>query len=353
MVTADAREVEPGQPEHGQDAQNTVVSIGKAVAAEISDDDVPGLAAEVAYHAIFSIPAMLVVFVTLAAVINNVADYDLQKRLNDAIKDSAPSSTQPLLEDLVEHAVARVDGGTASIGLAGAALVALWAGSNGVAALIKAFNRAYDATEMRSFARRKVLSILLTVMLGLIVNLAFALWVFGGRIGSWLASEFTMGATFDWLWNLSRIPAGLLVTIFMLALLYYFGPTLDQEFRAVLPGAVLATFLWGALVLGFSVYLSFANPGSAYGALGGTIVFLFFLYLTAMVFIVGAELNAVLDYRRKAQAGVLEPIADLPAGRAVTAQNDRAQVSGRGLAVGIAATVGIVLAAMMGRRNHL
>jgi membrane protein len=342
--------VAPGQSDD-EGAAGGAVGIGKQLMAEIGDDDVPGLAAEVAYHAIFSIPAMLVVFVTLAAVINNVFDYDLASRLNDAIQDSAPESTHEMLEALVTNAVEQVDGGAASIGLASAVLVALWAGSNGVGVLIKAFNRAYDATELRSFARRKGLSILLTVMLGLIVNLAFALWVFGGRIGSWLASEFRMGSTFDWAWNLSRFPVGVVVIAFTLALLYYFGPTMDQTFRAVLPGAILATALWSALVLGFSVYLFFANPGSAYGALGGVIVFLFFLYLTSLVFIVGAELNSILAHRRLARLGLLEPIADLTNARTAVVSDDRAHVTGTGVAVGVAATVGIVLAAMLGRRN--
>lgn len=345
-----------GELEIGEDS---IKGIGKELVKEITDDDVPGLAAEVAYHAIFSIPAVFVVLITLAAVIDNIADFDLAGRLQVEINESAPEPTRDILTVLVTNAVDQVDGGAASIGLASAMVLALWAGSNGVGALIKAFNRAYDATEERSFPRKKGAAILLTVMLGIIVNLAFALWVFGGKIGSWIASEFRMGSAFDWAWNISRFPAGVLVIIFMLGLLYYFGPTVDQAFRSVLPGAVLGTVLWGLLVLGFSIYLFFANPGSAYGALGGVIVFLFFLYLTALVFIVGAEFNAVLArrhdalYRRELRAREPEEIAFVPDGSAGRADRDGRSVSARGLAVGVAATVGIVLAAMLGRRNKL
>ena len=338
-----------------QTQDDGVVAIAKEVISEITDDDVPGLAAEVAYHAIFSIPAILVVFATLAALINNVAEYNLETRLNEIINDSAPASSRPMLRDLVENAVAQVDGGAATIGLAGAVVAALWAGSNGVGALIKAFNRAYDATERRSFPRMKGASILLTIMLGGIVNLAFALWVFGEQIGSWLAGAFGMGSTFDWVWNLSRIPVGVLVTMFMLGLLYYFGPTTDQKVRSVLPGTVLATVLWGALVLGFSVYMYFANPGSAYGALGGVIVFLFFLYLTSLVFIVGAELNAVLArrYEERYQEAVVGDIAEPQFGDAprIAASPSSGPSTMGSLALGAVTTVGIVLAALVGRRR--
>lgn len=339
---------------HNSD-DNGVIAIGKELVGEITDDDVPGLAAEVAYHAIFSIPALIVVLISLAAVIDNATDVGLAERLRDTIAESAPESTQDILTALVDNAIDQVGGGAASIGLVTALLIALWAGSNAVGVLVKAFNRAYDATEERSFPKMKAAAVFLTIMMGLIVNLALALWVFGGQIGSWLAREFSMGSTFDWAWNLSRIPVGILVIVFMLGLLYYFGPTVDQEFRWVLPGAVFSTVAWGILVFGFSIYLRFASPGSAYGALSGLIVFLFFLYLTAMIFLAGAEFNAVLarrfdhHYRAAINEGDVETQGVVQRAADVRVAPEPASIGS--LAVGAAATVGIVLAAVLGRRS--
>ncbi|MEZ4521754.1 MAG: YihY/virulence factor BrkB family protein [Thermomicrobiales bacterium] len=341
-----------GEPKTG------IVAMAKELVGEITEDDVPGLSAEVAYHAIFSIPALFVVLLTLAAIIDNVANVALASRLQEMITQNAPESTQDILESLVTNAIDQADGGTASIGLATALIVALWAGSNGVGALIKAFNRAYDTEEDRSFPKKKASAVLLTIMMGIVVNLAFVLWVFGGQIGGWLAEEFNMGSTFDWVWNLSRIPVGVLVIIFMLSVLYYYGPMAKQEFRWVLPGAVFSTVSWGVLVLGFSIYLRFASPGSAYGALSGLIVFLFFLYLTSLLFLVGAELNAVLarrhDERYQTAIGVesrmraREAVVDLDS---TPRRSIPAASSAASLAVGVVATVGIVLASLLGRRG--
>ena len=334
-----------------------LIPVARDLAKEVTDDDVPGLAAEVAYHAIFSIPALIVVLLALAAIIDASADVDLSERLQETITDSAPESMQDILSELVNSAITQVDSGAASTGLAISLLVALWAGSNAVGVLIKAFNRAYDMTERRTFPKLKGWAVLLTIMMGLFVNVALALWVFGGQIGRWIADEFSMGSTFDWIWNLSRIPIGVLVVILMLAVLYYVGPTAKQTFRWVLPGAVFSTVAWGILSLGFSLYLRFVSPGSAYGALSGLIVFLFFLYLTSLIFLIGAELNAVLARRHDSRyrAAIMEGDVEADEGPVVLQPahaGPAVPVSAGTLAVGVATTVGVVLAAVIGRRSE-
>ena len=332
------------------------VALARQLVREFIEDDVPGLSAEVAYHAVFAIPALLVVFVTLGGVVNNLLDYDLAARLLEMIDESAPESTRELLRDLVNNAVAQVDGETASVGLVTSVIVAVWAGSNGVGALIKAFNRAYDAVEVRAFHRKKALAGVLTVVLGLVVNGTFALWVFGGQIGGWLARELDMGETFDWAWNLSRLPVGALVVILSLGLLYYYGPTMNQKFRWALPGAALATAAWGLLVLGFSLYLRFASPGSADGALSSVIVFLLFLYLTAVILIMGAEMNAILarrhDPRYRQAMGIAvraEPVVLLqPAGAPV---REAVPATVGTMAVGAVTVLGIVVASLLKGRS--
>lgn len=339
-----------------QTHEDGVVAISKEVVKEITSDDVPGLAAEVAYYAIFSIPALFVLLISLAAVIDNTANVDVAGRMQEMIDESAPSSTQEILTALVENAVEQADGGTASIGLAASVLVALWAGSIAVGALMKAFNRAYNTNEERSFVKKKALSIVLTILLGLVVNLAIVLWAFGGQIGGWLAREFEMGSAFDLVWNLSRIPVGVFVIVLMLGILYYFGPTSEQEFRWVFPGAAFATIAWGGLIFGFSLYLRVASPGSAYGALGGVIVFLFFLYLSSLIFLVGAEVNAVLArryderYQNAIMGDIAEPQFDA-APRLAAPQSSAGASSVGSLALGAVATLGIIVAALLGRRR--
>jgi membrane protein len=174
-----------------------------------------------------------------------------------------------------------------------AALVALWSGSNAMGALMKAFNTAYGVEEGRSFVRKRVMTIGLTLLLVVMLNGAFLALVYGFRIGEWIADEIGAGRPFEITWGLAQWPLAIFGIVAVLGLLYAVAPNVDQPFRWLTPGSIAATAMWLVLVLGFGIYLNFSDPGSAYGVLGGVIVLLFFLYLTAAVLLIGAEINAV------------------------------------------------------------
>lgn len=323
------------------------LAIVKALVKEVTGDDVPGMAAAVAYHAIFSLPALIIVVIALAGVINQFTGVDLDGQLTETIENNAPESTKDILTSLVKNAVTQVGGGAASFGLLASILVALWAGSGGVGALTKAFNRAYDVSDTRSFPHKKGLDIGLTVILGLVGNLGFLLWVFGGDIGHWIADWLGLGDAFNWIWNISRWPLSVAIIIFMMMLLYWIAPNVPQRFRAVWPGAIAATVLWFALLSGFSLYLNVASPGSAYGALSGLLIFLLLLYFSSIIFIVGAELNAVLIHYRRQEGPFAVPGSDeaSPTGARQSAPLTE-------LALGAATTVVLVLIGTLGRRGQ-
>lgn len=305
MVTADAgaREAEQERP--------PVTAIGKKVGKEFLDDDVPGLAAEIAYHLLFSIPAIVMLLIFLAALINDVSGVDVVSRLKEMVEDYAPADTQEILISLIDNAIAQMSGGLASFGVLITAALAIWSGSNGVAAIMKAFNRAYDQDEDRPFVKKKLTAIGLTLLLGLFVNLAFVLLVFGTRIAEWIADNAGLGRAFELAVAIGRWPVGFLLIAIMLAVLYYLGPNVEQSFRWLSPGSIVATALWIALIFGFSLYLRFADPGGAYGSLSSILVFIFFLYVSAIVLLIGAEVNAALE--RRFDPVTLEDIADEPA----------------------------------------
>ena len=271
--------------------------LGKQTFKEFKDDEVTEMAAGVAYHAIFAIPPVIVFLITMAALVSQVTSVDVAGRLMNVINQSAPADTKELLTGLVESAIANVSGGAASFGVLLSAAIALWSGSNGVSTIIRAFNRAYDVDEDRPFIKKKLVSIGLTVLMGVLVILAFTLFVFGEQIGGWAAEQLGLGSAFELIWNILRWPLAIVFIMFLLAVLYYLGPNVEQSFQWISPGSVIATLLWIAIVFGMKIYLTFSNPGSAYGALGSVVVLLFFLYLTAIAFLVGAEVNAVLQRR--------------------------------------------------------
>ncbi len=271
------------------------ICLGKRLFAEFQKDKVTTLAAAVAYHTVFALPAVIILVVMAAAVVNKATDVAVTDNLQRLINDHAPESTRQLLTEQVNSAIANVDGGGLSIGILVTAVIALWSGSNAVSSLLEAFNLTYGVAETRSFIRRKLTTLGLTLLLAFSINLAFALLVFGERIGSWLADRIGAGGAFDLLWNLGRWPVAVIAVAVFLALLYYLGPNVEQSFRWVSAGSLLATVLWLIATAGFGLYLRFSNPATAYGVVGSVLVLLFFLYITAIIFILGAELNALLE----------------------------------------------------------
>lgn len=268
--------------------------IAKQTFTQFQQDDVPEIAAGVAYHAIFAIPPLIALVIALAALLNQVANIPVADKLTELINDNAPDQTRQLLLDLVNGAVQQVSGGAALFGVLLTAAIALWSGSNGVSTVTKAFNRAYDVKEDRGFVKLKLLSIGLTLLVGVMVILAFAMLVFGKPIGDAIAGWLGLGRAFDIVWGIVQIVGPILFIMFVLALLYQFAPNVKQTFRWLSPGAIAATIGWIALLVGFRYYTTFANPGSAYGTVGSVVVLMFFLYVSSIIFITGAEVNAVL-----------------------------------------------------------
>lgn len=295
-MASTSESMSPPQPINWR-SPSDIVRIGKELYAEFKQDNVTSLAAAFAYHTVFAIPALLILTVTVAALVNVTTNVDVTGNLKDLIAERAPGDTRAMLNNIVDNAIAETSGGGASFGVAVSALLALWSGSNAVSALIDAFNRAYGVEESRKWIRKKGLTIGLTLVLALFINLAFALLVFGERIGSWIADRAGLGSAFDITWNLLRWPAAIVAVAVLMALLYYAGPNVEQSFVWVSAGSILSTVLWLLATAGFGIYLRFSNPGSAYGGVGSVLVLLFFLYVTGIVFLIGAELNALLAKR--------------------------------------------------------
>jgi membrane protein len=275
-------------------------------------DDLQGLSAEIAFHWIFAIPPMLILVFSLAAAVESLTRVEVAERLQREITARAPADTASVFNRLVDHAISEVNGGVASLGVVLATVLAIWSGSNGVNALVKAFNRIFAVDEERPALRKRLVCIGLTLLLITILNGAFLALVYGRRLGAWAARELGIGATFERAVSLARWPLALAGIVVVLGVLYWLGPNRDLPFAWISVGSVVATALWLILTIGFDIYLRFSNPGSAYGVLGGVIVLMFFLYLTAMVILIGAEVNAVVQ-ENSADSAEPDPTVTRPA----------------------------------------
>jgi len=271
--------------------------LGKRFVAEFQSDDLPGMAAEIAYHLVFAIPPILILLVTGAAVLNTFTAIPVVENLRSIVDQRAPTDLKSVFDSVINTAIDQTSGGAASIGAIVTALIALWSASNAVSSLMKGLNRTFDVVEERPLLKKKLLSLGLTVLFLVLFNAAFVLFVFGRQLGAWVADRIGLGVVFNVVWNIARWPIAVAFVMLLLALLFYLGPNVEQSFRWVSPGSIIATILWVAVVFGFKLYLAISNPGSAYGVFGALVVLLFFLYVTGLIFLIGAEINAVLQKR--------------------------------------------------------
>ena len=169
-------------------------------------------------------------------------------------------------------------------------LLALWSASRGMSGLITAINIAYEEKERRSFLRFNLIALGLT--LGVVVGgvLAIALIAILPAAVQLLA----VGSATKWLLLLVQWPLLIVLVMVGLALLYRFGPDRDKpQWRWVTPGAIAATVLWIVASIGFTFYVAnFNSYNKTYGSLGGVVILLTWLYLSALAVLLGAVINA-------------------------------------------------------------
>lgn len=267
-------------------------AFSKGMLQEIRHDDVSGLAAEVAFRLLFSLPALAIFFAALSAEVARYTGVDAFAYLQKQISSPAiPASVHNSLDLVLNAAKSGGHTGVLSAGI----LISLWSASSAVGTLIKAFNRAYDVEETRNFIWRRIMALGLTFGLSILMLCSFLLVVVGQRLGEKLAQSVNLGAQFTHAWSIGRWPAITILFMIALALLYWAGPSQDLPLRWISPGAVIATVLWIGASWGFSLYLRVVDVGSAYGVLGAVVVLLFFLWISSIVLIVGAEINVVAD----------------------------------------------------------
>jgi membrane protein len=186
-------------------------------------------------------------------------------------------------------------------------IAAIWAASSGVRSLMNALNVAYDVEETRPAWKLYPLSVFYTIGMAVLLIAATALMLLGPDTFEWLADQAGMGDLAVTVWAILRFPVLVAILVVVCAVVYYAGPNVDQPFRLISPGAVVAVVVWLVASFGFSIYVSnFGNYNATYGSLGGVVVLLLYFYLSSAVLLLGAELNAEL-YR---QAIGAPPAAD-------------------------------------------
>lgn len=263
-------------------------TLAKRVVKAFLADDMATYAAALAYHTLLALFPFTVFLVALLGFLRLPGFFDwLLRQAQAALSGQAAAQVEALIGEIRDQG----RGELLSFGIA----AALWAASAGVRSLMNALNAAYDVEETRPAWRRYPLSIAYTIGLAALLSAAVALMLLGPRAIGWLAGQVGLGALFVALWAWLRWPAAALLLALALAIVYHVAPNVDQPFRLITPGAVLAVAVWILASLGFSYYVSnFGRYSTTYGSLGAVIVLLLYFFLSAAVLLLGAEVNAAL-----------------------------------------------------------
>lgn len=272
-----------------------VGDVAKETIREVGDDDVPGLAAEMAYHSILAVFPFLLFLAGLTAVVNSVFPVgDLTQRIVDKASKVMPDDAVSLIRSFTDELVHSKGTGAVVFGLVGA----IWAASAAIGAAMKALNRAYDVKEDRGFLHRKLVAIGLTLMFGGFILAAALLIATGQFVARRIGEAFGWSNAIIMLYNWATLPSALVLVTIAVAVLYWLAPNTGHEFRWVTPGALLFVVGWVLASVAFAFYVSnFGAYNRTYGSIGAVIILLIWLYWSNLLLLIGGELNAVLARR--------------------------------------------------------
>lgn len=192
----------------------------------------------------------------------------------------------PIIQDILDNERP----GLLTLGIAGT----LWAASAGVEAMRSGLNAAYELKETRPLWKRRLQAILLVFLFAFAGLVLSALIVLAPLAPAWMQDRFYVPLHLLTTLGIARYALGALILTVFLSVIYCVLPNHRRTLRDVIPGAAAACLLWMLLATLFSYYLeNFGNYNVTYGSLGGVVITLLFLQFSAMIFLLGAEVNGV------------------------------------------------------------
>jgi membrane protein len=257
----------------------------------IQDHAIFDKAAQLSYYFVFALFPFIFFLVTLAAYLP--AAQNIIPMVMDRLSDFMPDSALKLIKTQLESLLRNPRPNLLTVGL----LVSVWSASRGVDAIRSALNLAYDVKESRPYWKVQLLAIILTVAGALLFLIAVTVFALGTELGFWVATKLHFGREYLLIWRYLRWPISAFLIMLALALTYYLLPDVDQEFKFITPGSVFSTVIWLLATWGFTQYVAhFGKYNAIYGSIGGVLILMTWLYITGLVFLLGGEVNAVIEH---------------------------------------------------------
>lgn len=257
---------------------------------KVKRDDIFALASQLAYYLVLSFFPFLMFLFTLIGFINLDSTTVLE-----ALQTILPITVFELVETIILEIVDSQNTGLLGVSV----LLAVWTASSGFRAVIKGVNKAYNLHENRNYIRRAIMSFLSIIALAITILLSLSLLVFGDVISKHLISNLPFTEVLNIVWNILRYGVIILILILIFAAIYRYTPAEKVKWKYVLPGAVFTTIGWLIISVVFSFYINnYSNYSRFYGSLAAVFILMIWLFLTSIIFMLGVEINAVLEINK-------------------------------------------------------
>jgi membrane protein len=263
----------------------------KRTAKEIQEDHLAAFAGNLTYKGLF---ALFPFFVFLLSLLGLFGAPDLLQTLIEQARGVLPQGAIDFLESQLLGIAGNKAQGAFTVGALVSILLALWGVSGAFRSVMEAMNVMYEIEEARPFWKQLLISIFLSLGVAALLLFALVLVVFGPEIGGAVADVVGLGYVFEVVWNVVQWPVLLFLVVLAFALVYYYAPDVEQRFRWISPGSIVAVVAWVLFSLAFSLYVEFGSF-DAYGSIAGIIILMLYIYYSAFIMLVGAELNQVVE----------------------------------------------------------
>ena len=255
------------------------------------DDDVLAMSSQLAYSLLMAFFPFLIFLLTIVG-FSPIKSEDVLLGL----KSILPKEAYVLIRKTVVEVVDTKNGHLLSLSL----IFTVWSAANGLAAVIKGLNKAYDEEEKRSFIKLQIVAVLSTIALVFMIMAAFIFLVFGNVLGRYIASSLKQLDGFWSMWNALRYVGTILNMILIFSVIYHFTPSRRLKWKEVLPGSIFTTIGWIVVSIGFAFYIdNFGNYSLVYGSLGAVVTLMTWLFISSIIILLGGELNATLAFQRE------------------------------------------------------
>ncbi len=286
----------------GTTAKSSLFATLTRTLTEFSEDNMTVWAAALTY---FGLLALFPALIALVSILGLFGDPQATTRtITQMVSQLGPSSAAQTfagpIQSITSHRSAA--GILFIVGLASA----LWSASGYVGAFMKAANVIYETPEGRPFWKLRPLQILVTLLMIVLLAAVLLGLVLTGPVVSAVAGPLGIGSTAQTVWRIAKWPVMLIAVVVMFAILFHTSPNVKLPgFKWVTPGAVLAIVVWIVASAAFAFYVAnFGSYDKTYGALGGVVVLLVWMWITNIALLLGMELNAERERSRELEAGL-------------------------------------------------